>query len=80
MDRTFQIAVRSILQAAMSILVAATILNSTVTLSVFRVFVGLDDSICDLNQQRPQITSGAGDSSGLYRFAALVVTRTTACP
>ena len=62
------------------LLVAATSLNSAVTLSAFRVFVGLDDSVCDLNQQRLQITSGAGDASGLYRFAALVVTRTAACP
>lgn len=55
-------------------------LDSAVTLLKFRVFVGFNECIGDLDQQRFQVSTRAGNSGGFNLSATAVVARTTACP
>ena len=61
-------------------LVSATSLDSAVAFLAFRIFVGFNDRIGDLNQQRFQVASGTGDAGGFHLLAALVISGAAASP
>ena len=61
-------------------LVTATSLYSTVTFLEFRVFVGFNNSVSELNQERFEINTSARDTSRLRFSTAFVIARTAASP
>ena len=61
-------------------LVPAAGLDSAVAFLAFGIFVGFDNRVGDLNQQRFQVASGTGDAGGFHLLAALVISGAAASP
>lgn len=61
-------------------LVPTTSLDSAVAFFAFGIFVGFDDRIGNLNQQRFQVAASTGDASGFHLPVTLVIPRAAASP
>ena len=60
--------------------VTTTSLEPAIAFLAFRVFVGLDDSVCDLNEDGLEIRASPGDAGRFHFAVALVIARAAARP